>query len=64
MSDFLLPILVGTVPVLLIVALAIFGNRRLAGSCGGVTPDGKCSRCGKPAADIPALQGGSGKDCS
>jgi hypothetical protein len=51
-SDFLLPILVFTVPVLGIVVLALTG-RRLKGSCGGVGPDGSCARCGKPADAMP-----------
>jgi len=48
--EFLLPILVFLVPVLAIVALALFFGRRLSGSCGGVGADGTCTRCGKPAA--------------
>jgi hypothetical protein len=47
--SFLVPIVVFTVPVLAIVALALAG-RRLSGSCGGVGPDGSCQRCGKTAA--------------
>ena len=50
--EFLLPILVLLVPVLAVVALALFFGRRLSGSCGGVGPDGTCARCGKPAAEI------------
>jgi len=50
MSSILLPILVITVPVLAIALLAI-GGRRLAGSCGGMNPDGSCSRCGKAAGE-------------
>jgi len=46
-STVLLPILVITVPVLAIVFLALAG-RRLSGSCGGMSPDGSCQRCGKP----------------
>lgn len=46
--NFLLPILVLTVPVLAIAALALNG-RSLSGSCGGKNPDGSCSRCGKAA---------------
>jgi hypothetical protein len=41
-------LLVFSVPILAIVVLAISG-RRLSGSCGGMSPDGSCSRCGKPA---------------
>lgn len=48
MSSVLLPILVISVPVLAIVALAL-GGRRLSGSCGGMSPDGSCQRCGKTA---------------
>ena len=48
--SFLLPILVITVPVLAIVLLAV-GGRRLSGSCGGMSPDGSCQRCGKAAGD-------------
>lgn len=44
----LLPILVISIPVLAIVALAL-GGRRLSGSCGGMNPDGSCQRCGKTA---------------
>lgn len=44
----LLPILVFTVPVLAIVLLAM-GGKVLSGSCGGLSPDGSCSRCGKAA---------------
>lgn len=60
MTDFLLPILVFSVPVLAIVFLAMAG-KRLSGSCGGVGPDGNCSRCGKSAAEMPAP--GSGEAC-
>jgi len=51
--EFLLPILVFLVPVLAVVALALFFGRRLSGSCGGVGADGSCARCGKPAAEMP-----------
>jgi hypothetical protein len=51
-TNFLLPILVFSVPVLAVVVLALSG-RRLSGSCGGVGPDGSCSRCGKPAEQMP-----------
>ncbi|MCA8965759.1 MAG: hypothetical protein H6838_18425 [Planctomycetes bacterium] len=50
MSSVLLPILVFTVPVLAIVFLAM-GGRRLSGSCGGLSADGSCSRCGKAAGE-------------
>jgi len=53
--SFLLPILVFSVPVLAIVVLAV-GGRRLSGSCGGMSPDGNCQRCGKTA-DQPAAEG-------
>lgn len=52
MTDYLLPILVFTVPVLVIVFFALSG-RRLAGSCGGVGPDGNCRRCGKATDEMP-----------
>jgi hypothetical protein len=51
-SSILLPILVFTVPVLAIVLLAV-GGRRLSGSCGGMSPDGSCQRCGKTADGTP-----------
>ena len=54
--EFLLPILVFLVPVLAVVALALFFVLRLRGSCGGVGQDGRCVRCGKPAAEIPKLE--------
>ncbi|MGE3172999.1 MAG: hypothetical protein AB7O97_10280 [Planctomycetota bacterium] len=60
MSDYLLPILVFTVPVLAVVFLALSG-RRLKGSCGGVGADGSCTRCGKPATEMPTA---GGPDCS
>lgn len=50
MSTVLLPILVFTVPILAIVFLAIAG-RRLAGSCGAMSADGSCQRCGKTAGE-------------
>ncbi|MBL9079056.1 MAG: hypothetical protein JNL08_16245 [Planctomycetes bacterium] len=56
----LVPIVVFSVPVLAVVLLALAG-RRLAGSCGGMNPDGSCSRCGKPAGDPGAdAPGGCG----
>ena len=55
--DLLLPILLFMLPVLVIVVLAMAFNRRLSGSCGGVGPDGGCSRCGKPASEMPADPG-------
>ena len=54
--DILLPVLVLTAPVLLIVFLALAFGRRLSGSCGGLDAEGRCARCGKPAAEIPKLQ--------
>ena len=48
--NFLLPILVITVPVFAIALLAV-GGRRLSGSCGGLNADGSCSKCGKAAGD-------------
>ncbi len=53
MLNYLLPILVFSLPVLAIVFLAL-GGRRLKGSCGGMNPDGSCARCGKPAEAMPA----------
>ncbi|MBL8729613.1 MAG: hypothetical protein JNM25_14355 [Planctomycetes bacterium] len=53
----LLPIVVFSLPVLAIVVFAISG-RRLAGSCGGMSPDGSCARCGKPAGDAGADRAG------
>ncbi|MCA8948322.1 MAG: hypothetical protein KDE27_02400 [Planctomycetes bacterium] len=53
MSSVLLPVLVFTVPILAVVFLAL-GGRRLSGSCGGVSADGSCSRCGRaPGSDGP-----------
>ncbi len=51
--NILLPVLVFTAPVLLIVFLTVAFGRKLSGSCGGVDADGRCSRCGKPAPEIP-----------
>lgn len=62
MTQFLLPIVLFTVPVLVIVLLATAFGRRLRGSCGGVGPDGSCSRCGKPASEMPLS--GSANDCT
>jgi hypothetical protein len=56
-SNLLLPILVFSVPVLAIVLLAMSG-RRLSGSCGGMSKDGNCARCGRTAADGPASDDG------
>jgi hypothetical protein len=50
--DVLLAILGFTLPVLLVVGLAVLFNRRLSGSCGGVGPDGKCGRCGRSSEAI------------
>ena len=52
-SDFLLPVLVFSIPVLAVVFLAL-GGKALKGSCGGVGPGGDCGRCGKSADAIPA----------
>lgn len=54
MLDFLIPILVFSVPVMAVVVLALVTGKKLKGSCGGVSPDGKCSVCGKPAAEMPS----------
>jgi hypothetical protein len=59
--DFLLPILFLAIPVFAIVVLAVAFGRRLSGSCGGVGTDGRCSRCGKPAAEMPSDPTGSGR---
>ncbi len=53
MSEFLVPVLIFALPVLVVVAIAVVSGRRLKGSCGGVSADGSCSRCGKPAAEMP-----------
>jgi hypothetical protein len=53
LSDLIVPVLAMAVPVLGVVVIALVSGRRLSGSCGGVGPDGRCSRCGKPAAEIP-----------
>ena len=45
MTEFLLAVLVFSVPVLGIVVLALMG-RRLTKSCGGTGPQGQCMRCG------------------
>ena len=60
-SDFLLPILVFSVPVLAVGFLALTG-RGLAGSCGGVGPDGNCGRCGR-SADVMGQARGERSDC-
>jgi hypothetical protein len=52
-SEILVPILVFTLPVMAVVVFALVSGRRLKGSCGGASPDGSCSRCGKPAAEMP-----------
>lgn len=61
MTQFLLPILLFMVPVLAVVVLATKFGRQLKGSCGGVGVDGRCSRCGKAAAEIPPTRDGSCK---
>ena len=50
MTDLLVPVLGMAVPVLLVVLLTLVSGRKLSGSCGGVGPDGKCSRCFSPQA--------------
>lgn len=62
MTQILLPIVLFTVPVLVIVLLAIAYGRRLSGSCGGVGGDGSCTRCGRPAAEMP--RSGDPRDCA
>ena len=61
--NILLPILVLSVPVLAIVLLAVYGGKRLAGSCGAMNPDGKCSRCGAPPADAQRVAAQTGRGC-
>ena len=62
--NLLLPILVLTLPVLAIVLLAVYGGRRLSGSCGASGPDGKCGRCGAPGAEVDRLRAqGGGSSC-
>lgn len=61
--NILLPVLVLSVPVLAITLLAVLGGKKLAGSCGAMNPDGKCSRCGVSADDAQrAAQ--AGRNCS
>jgi hypothetical protein len=45
--QYLLPIVLLALPVLVVVVLALAFGRKLSGSCGGVGPDGGCTRCGK-----------------
>ncbi|MCB9870499.1 MAG: hypothetical protein H6837_11630 [Planctomycetes bacterium] len=54
MFEILVPVLIFVIPVMAVVVLTLVSGRRLQGSCGGVGPDGSCTRCGKPAAEIPA----------
>ena len=61
LSDLILPVLGMAVPVLAVVSIALLSGRRLSGSCGGMSLDGTCSRCGKSAAEIPKLQ--ANRDC-
>lgn len=58
MTEFLLPILVFSVPVLGIVLLAMMG-RRLTKSCGGTGPDGRCLRCGESGNSLALAGDGS-----
>ena len=58
MTEFLLPILVFSVPVLGIVLLAMAG-RRLTKSCGGTGPDGRCLRCGESGNSLALAGDGS-----
>ena len=53
MLDYLLPIVLFALPVFAVVALTVGRGTELKGSCGGVGADGKCSRCGKPAVEMP-----------
>ena len=62
MIQYLLPIVLFVVPVLVVVGLALLFGRKLSGSCGGVGSDGSCSRCGKPA--DPATDGARRQGCS
>ena len=59
MIDYLLPIVLFLLPVMLVIALTAGRGKELSGSCGGVGPDGRCGRCGKPAAEIPARKSDS-----
>lgn len=64
MIQYLLPIVLFAVPVLVVVALALLFNRRLTGSCGGVGPDGSCTRCGKTVdPQVAGLTGARRGDC-
>ena len=56
--DFLLPIMVFSLPVFAIVGLAMAG-KKLSKSCGGVGPDGGCRRCGEPPAGCPQPRNGA-----
>ena len=62
MSEFLVPILVFAVPVLTVVSVALLTGRFLKGSCGGMSPDGSCPRCGKPAAEMADVAGMSARE--
>jgi hypothetical protein len=50
---YLLPILVLLVPVMAVVFLALRFDRKLAGSCGGVGADGRCTKCGRESSEMP-----------
>ena len=63
MFDLIVPVLGMAIPVLVVVSLAVLFGRKLSGSCGGVGADGKCSRCGKPEAEMPGPATGGGRSC-
>jgi hypothetical protein len=56
-TNFLLALAGFTLPVLLIVGLAVLFNRRLSASCGGLSPDGRCGRCGRTGEEIQVARG-------
>ena len=61
MTQYLLPILLLAVPVLVVVVIAVAFGRKLSGSCGGASPDGTCMRCGKRAE--PSTDGARREGC-
>lgn len=60
MISYLLPVALILVPVAAMILLTAGRGKELKGSCGGVGNDGKCSRCGKPAAEMPGALGVAG----
>ncbi len=61
--DYLLPIVLFLVPVMIVIALTVGRGRELTGSCGGVSPEGRCTRCGKPAAEMPPPRSAKTESC-